>query len=99
MDTAITLAAIPADPTLQNLQFSLDGQVLLATRSLLYILVPTRNRSRCIVNERSFVDSGPRRELRHVIYGENFDRNFWLVSDCHRRLRPSPVQLACRCPR
>ncbi|KAF9785254.1 putative zinc-finger of transcription factor IIIC complex-domain-containing protein [Thelephora terrestris] len=40
MDTTISLAAIPADPTLQNIQFSPDGQVLLATRHALYILTP-----------------------------------------------------------
>jgi hypothetical protein len=45
MDTTITLAAIPADPALQNLQFSPDGQVLLATRSALYILVRETKRS------------------------------------------------------
>ena len=39
MDATVTLAAIPADPAIQNLRFSPDGQVLLATRSALYILV------------------------------------------------------------
>ncbi|KAF9649199.1 hypothetical protein BDM02DRAFT_3095185 [Thelephora ganbajun] len=40
MDATITIAAIPTDPALQNLQFSPDGQVLLATRFALYILTP-----------------------------------------------------------
>ena len=43
MDATITLAAIPAEPTQQNLQFTPDGQVLLATRSALYILVREPN--------------------------------------------------------
>ena len=54
MDTTITLATIPADPALQNLQFSPDGQVILATRSALYILVHETNYSGCVVNEQTF---------------------------------------------
>ena len=64
MDTTITLTAIPADPGLQNLQLSSDGQVLLATRSALCILVRDTN---ALVTPQTiknpFADSRPRREL------------------------------------
>ena len=50
MDVTITLAAIPANPALRNLQFSPDGQVLLAPLFALYILVHKTQRSGRIVN-------------------------------------------------
>ncbi|KAF9649219.1 hypothetical protein BDM02DRAFT_3114167 [Thelephora ganbajun] len=53
MDATITTAAIPAGPALQNLQFSPGGEVLLATRSALYILAHEVQCSGCIANEQT----------------------------------------------
>ena len=43
MATTVTLVAILVRPTIQNLQFSPDGQLLLAARSTLCTLVPQTN--------------------------------------------------------